>query len=68
MSLLIPNLLSVNQAFLDNQGAYNAMLLREILFFDFYSAMQHFNRKSAIGVKFPRRLFTPILIDTLFNT
>jgi hypothetical protein len=38
-------------------GIVNAMLLPEVVFFSFYSSMQHFKRKSAIGVKFPRRFF-----------
>jgi len=68
MSLLIPNHLIVDRAFLGNEGVLNAMLLPEILFFYFYSSMLRFNRKSAMGVKFPRRFFSPILIDALFNS
>ena len=38
-------------------GIVNAMFFPEILFFSFYSSMQPFNRKSAMGVKFPKRFF-----------
>jgi hypothetical protein len=38
-------------------GGKDATLLPEMLFFDFYLSIQHFNQKSAIGVKFPRKNF-----------
>jgi hypothetical protein len=56
--LTVVSLLSIHVLMvLSIGGIVNAMLLPEVVFFSFYSSMQHFNRKSAIGVKFSRRFF-----------
>jgi hypothetical protein len=40
---------------LGKQGVRDAMFLPEITFFNSCSYIQHFNRKSTIGLKFPRK-------------
>jgi hypothetical protein len=42
--------------FLGKQGVQGATLLPEMLFLDFSPGLPTFNRKSAIGVKFSRKL------------